>query len=69
MMCKDRDWIKATIAHKRTEAVPYNATFCPPVIAALQEHFGSDDIKEALGFPIRTLWCNSIRPLYASPAE
>ncbi len=69
MMCKDRDWIKATIAHEQTEAVPYNATFCPPVISALQEHFGTDDIKEALGFPIRTLWCIGARPLYASPAE
>ncbi len=68
-MCRDRDWIKETVAHKQTDAVPYNATLSPPATAALQKHYGTDDVEEALGFPIRMSGCNSIRPLYASPAE
>lgn len=68
-MCTDRDWIKATIAHQQTPAVPYNLSLTPPARAALETHYHTDDVKEALHLPIRTSSCGSTKPFYASPAE
>ena len=68
-MPSNRDWIKATIAHRQTAAVPFNFSFSPPALAALQKHYGTADVKEAIGLPIRTASCKSIKPQYASPAE
>ena len=68
-MSRDRDWILTTISHKEPWAVPYNFSFSPRALAALQEHYGTDDVKEAIGVPIRTVSCKSIKPMYASPAE
>ncbi|MDY6913308.1 MAG: uroporphyrinogen decarboxylase family protein [Planctomycetota bacterium] len=69
MMHKDKDWIKTTIAHSQPAAVPYNFSFCPPALAALQKHYQTQDVSSAIGKPIRTKMCNSIKPFYASPAE
>jgi len=68
-MGRNRDWIKATLAHRETGAVPYNFMFSPPALAAVQEHFGTDDIEAALDLPIRMSGCTSIKPLYAPPAK
>lgn len=65
----NKDWIKRTIAHEKGVAVPYNMMFSPPIIKALQEHYDSDDIFDAINLPIRDNGCTSIKPLYASPAQ
>jgi len=67
-MTTDRDWIKTTLAHREPDAVPYNFSFSPPALAALQDYYGCEDIHESLGLPIRMTGCRSIKPLYASPA-
>ena len=68
-MRDDREWIRKTIAHQPTGAVPYNFGFTPQPQAALLKHFGAADIGEALELPMRKGGCNTIKPLYASPAK
>jgi len=68
-MCADREWIRATLAHRQPRAVPYNFMFSPPALALLQGHYGRDDLPDALDMPIRMAAPNSIKPLYAGPAE
>ncbi len=68
-MGTNHDWIEAVIAHEEPARVPYNFMFSPPALAAVQEHYGADDVPEALGLPIRMSGCRSIKPLYASPRE
>ena len=68
-MGRNKDWIKAVIAHQDTGAVPYNFLFCPTAAAALRAHYGTDDLAEAIDLPMRMTSCASIKPLYASPAE
>ncbi|MBN1346553.1 MAG: hypothetical protein JXQ73_27940 [Phycisphaerae bacterium] len=66
-MSTNRDWIKSTIAHRPSPAVPYNFSFSPPALKALQDHYGAEDIPRTLDFPIRMKGCKSVKPLYASP--
>lgn len=65
----DQMWIRQTLNHSRDVAVPYNFSFTPPIAAALQEHYGQEDIENALALPIRMTGCKSRKPLYASPEE
>lgn len=67
-MSGHRDWIEIVIAHQELDAVPYNFMFSPPALAALQDHYGTDDVPEALDLPIRMSGCKTIKPLYASPS-
>ena len=64
-----RQWIRDTLAHRPTRAVPYNFMFTPPARARLSAHFGTSDLEAALGLPLRFGGTQSPKPLYASLAE
>ena len=68
-MCKNRNWITATLAHKETRAVPYNLDFTPPVRLSLEKYYGQIDLGKVLGLPISMSGAKTIKPLYADPAE
>ncbi len=61
----DRDWIYSTVSHKDTGRVPYHFDFTPPARKKLSEYYGSDDIENILGLPIRWGGTHTIKPLYA----
>ena len=63
-----REWIKRTIKHEETGAVPYNFMFSPPVQRLAERHYGGP-IEDALNLPIRMTVPKSIKPLYADPSE
>jgi len=65
----NKGWIRSVIAHRHGLPVPYNFSFSPPALAALQNHLGVADVKEALNLPIRTVSCKSVKPQYASPGQ
>lgn len=65
----DRTWIRDTLAHRPTHAVPYNFMFSPPARAKLEAHYSTSDLETALGLPLRFGGTKSIKPLYAAPAE
>ena len=64
-----REWVKDTIAHKDAGAVPWNLGLSPLPRAALEKHFGADDLETALDLPIRMNGPASIKPLYADPDQ
>ena len=64
----DRQWVRAVLSHE-DGPVPYNVPLSPVAQRRLQAHYGTEDLPEALGVPIRMRGCTSIKPLYASPAE
>jgi uroporphyrinogen decarboxylase len=64
-----RQWIRDAIAHRQPRAVPYNFMFSPPARARLEAHYGAGDLEAALGMPLRFNGAESIKPLYASPAD
>lgn len=66
-MIDHRHWIRDTLAHRPGGAVPYNVTFSPPARSRLQAHYGTADLEETLGLPIRMGGPRSVKPLYASP--
>ena len=68
-MCTNQHWIKTTLAHKRTHAVPYNFMFSPPAQLMLKKYYGHADLEQALGMPISMSAPVSIKPLYADPAK
>ena len=68
-MGTNKDWIKTTLAHKRTQAVPYNFTFTPPARLSLQKYYKQTNLEQALELPIRMSGPVSIKPLYAEPAK
>ena len=68
-MQSNRQWIKATIAHQETAAVPYNFPFSPLAQAALEKHYGTDDLEDSLDLPIRMAGPGTIKPLFASPED
>ena len=68
-MPNNKDWLKETIAHKQTSAVPYNFMFSPPAAKVLTRHYGRSDLEKLLNLPIRMNAPRSIKPLYASPEE
>lgn len=61
-------WIKATVAHRETGAVPYNLMLTPPVIKRLQAHYGVESLPKHLNMPMRMIAPHSPKPLYADPA-
>lgn len=65
-MNKDKEWVKKTINHQETGAIPYYFGFTPPVLRKVEEHYGGP-IGDILNFPIRMNVCNTIKPLYADP--
>jgi uroporphyrinogen decarboxylase len=67
-MCEDRTWIRRTIAHQETEAVPYYFDFTPPAKRLIERHYGRP-IAQKLAFPIRMTTPDSVKPLYAHPAS
>jgi uroporphyrinogen decarboxylase len=68
-MYSNKDWIKQTIAHKQTPAVPYNFMFSPPAEKVLTQYYGRENLEEQLNLPIRMNAPRSIKPLYASPEQ
>ena len=44
-----RETVKHALLHKKTAEVPYYMKFAAPVCARLREHFGAEDIEEAVG--------------------
>ncbi len=69
MKLNDKDWIKQTIGHKQTSAVPYNFMLSPPAMNSLIEHYGRSDLEEQLSLPIRMNAPVSVKPLFASCEE
>lgn len=65
----NREWIKRTLAHEETGAVPYNFAFAPPARQKVEKHYGGSPAEQVLNFPIRMTGLNSIKPLYASRSE
>jgi uroporphyrinogen decarboxylase len=65
----NKDWIKATLAHRETGAVPYNIMLSPPAHRRLELHYGTSHLEDALGLPLRMTSPKSVKPLYASPAD
>lgn len=66
----NKAWIKATIAHDDTGAVPYNVMLAPPAITRLCDYYGVPDAKAlhaAIGLPMRFTAPHSPKPLYADP--
>ncbi len=69
-MKNNRQWIQDTLAHPpEAGAVPYNFMFSPPARRLLEKHYGTANLENALGFPIRMTGTKTIKPLYASPEE
>ena len=64
-----KEWIKRVLAHDASAPVPYNIMVSPPAKAALEGHYGTTDIEGFLDLPIRMSGTQSIKPLYASPAD
>lgn len=67
-MMSDRDWIRQTLDHRESDAVPYNFMFSPPAERIIREHYGQD-LEESLSLPIRMIGPKSQKPLYADPDE
>jgi len=63
----NQEWIQRVLAHDGSVAVPYNVMLSPPARAALEQHFGTDDVEAHLDLPIRMSGPRSVKPLYASP--
>ena len=68
-MLTNCEWILRTLAHDEPPAVPYNVSLSPPAKAALEAHYGTDDLAAALNLPIRMASVGTLKPLFASPAE
>jgi uroporphyrinogen decarboxylase len=64
-----RSWILRTLSHHEPPAVPYNFMFSPPAQAALEDYYGTQELEETLGLPIRMSAPSSIKPLYADPGR
>ena len=68
-MANNRDWIRETLAHKQTQAVPYNFMFTPPAQLSLEKYYNQTDLEQVLKLPIRMSAPVSIKPLFADPAQ
>jgi len=44
-----REIVKHALLHKKTAEIPYYLKFAAPVCVRLKEHFGAEDIEEAVG--------------------
>jgi len=64
----NQEWIRETLAHHDTGAVPYNFMFSPPALEVVRKHYGTDSVEHTLDFPIRMTGTTSVKPLYAAPA-
>jgi uroporphyrinogen decarboxylase len=65
MFSEDQKWIKDTLAHKDTGRVPYHFDFTPPAKRILEKYYGSTDLNNIIGLPIRWGGPRTIKPLYA----
>ena len=65
----NQEWIQRVLAHDGGVPVPYNLMLSPPARAALEQHFGTDDVEAHLDLPIRMSGPASVKPLYASPEQ
>jgi uroporphyrinogen decarboxylase len=64
----DREWIRRTVTHKETAAVPYNFMLSPPAAEIAAAHFG-EDLDEALALPIRGIGPKPGKPFCTDPTE
>ena len=65
----NREWLLRTLEHEEVRKVPFNFMFSPPAQRALEYYYNTDNLEEALDFPIRMNAPVSIKPLYCDPAE
>jgi len=63
----DKQWIYETLSHNETERTPYHFDFTPPTKKKIVDHFGSENIEDILGLPIRWGGPSTLKPLYADP--
>jgi uroporphyrinogen decarboxylase len=68
-MKDDRSWIRDTLAHQESGAVPYNFMFSPPARARLESYYHRGDLEDVIGLPLRMNGTRSVKPLYAPVAE
>ncbi|MDP6379953.1 MAG: hypothetical protein QF662_01300, partial [Phycisphaerae bacterium] len=68
-MANHREWIQEALAHRETEAVPYNFMFSPPARQKTEEYYGGSPIETHLDFPIRMSSPAPIKSSDASPDE
>lgn len=66
---KNKEWIKRVLAYDNEVPVPYNLMFSPVPRRRLSEYYSTADLETHLNLPIRMKGPESIKPLYASPAE
>ena len=64
----NRNLIKNTLLHIKSEKVPFNFFFTPSSLEKTEKYYGSP-IDEVLNFPLRIVSLNSFKPLYALPTE
>jgi uroporphyrinogen decarboxylase len=65
----NREWVLGILDRRVTAPVPFNFGFSPMPRAALEKHYHTDNVEQALNMPIRMNGCASIKPLYAAPAK
>lgn len=56
-MLSRKEIVNAAIAHRATPHVPYHIDVLPPVHAALERHYGDEDIDRSMGNYLR--WINA----------
>lgn len=66
-MRDNRKWIFDTL-HGAAGPVPFNFSFSPPALHAIQGHYHTVSIEYYFDFPIRMSAPASMKPLYADPA-
>jgi len=64
----DKEWIRATLRHEDTGAVPYQFLPSPVALQRIIAHYGPDPAN-AVRIPIRMNGPKSIKPLYADPKQ
>ncbi|MDK1032080.1 MAG: uroporphyrinogen decarboxylase family protein [Planctomycetia bacterium] len=68
-MAERRRLICEAIAHRETDAAPFNFMFTAPARKLVEEHYGGSPIEAHLDFPIRMSSPLSVKPVDASPEE
>jgi uroporphyrinogen decarboxylase len=66
-MRDNRKWIFDTL-QGAMGPVPFNFSFSPPALTAIERHYQTGSIEDTFDFPIRMSGPVSIKPLYADPA-
>jgi len=68
-MRTNREWVRRAVERRETVPVPYNFAFTPRARVALEAHYRTRSLEEALDFPIRASAPRSVKPLYGTPGD